>query len=775
MEYVFIQSFQVNHKYMRIKLILSIFLFCIFFCQAQNTNNSVIDSKKNAIPYANVVLCSLDSTYISGTTTDSLGNFSLQQISDNTKLLKVSSIGYFPKWFSIPFPEKIVLQTDTNLLNEVNVIGNRKIYKLSNRGLVADVKGTILETLPNASEILPELPFVSIENGEYIVFGKGKVLIYINNHPLINDKELKQLLPKNIKSIEIITNPGAEYDATIKAVIKITTDKTAGNGLSGQIDFKITQSRRFSKYASVLLNYRYSAWDVFGGLSYNSFNQKNYQKLSNKIILNENDYIQNFEISYPKRFSGIWPRFGLNFNPNSRHSAGIQYTSEISSTKLDFENIISIYSIGMSESSILKSQTKKGEISHDINAYYIGNFTDKLSINFYSNMVIGNAKNAQNSYEHSTPNDTVENIYNKDYTLGAGKLILNYDFSNSSIRIGTEYTYTDIYQKTSINQTDLGIDNSNDHSKQNRYALFTTYQGKFRRFEVGVGLRYENINMRYYNYGVYIAEQSQRYNKFFPDLSFSYNADKYQYQIGYERKNYYPSYYQLRSSINYISPYVYETGNPYLTPNIDNDFSALFSWKTLQLMAHYLISENEIQLVPEIYKNESILVYRNINIPNAKRINLGVSYSSAFGVWRPNIELTGSKQFLLINGINYNKPILYVKNINTLMFKNDWILYFNVYAHTSGNSVIRYNNPSWNLDVKVSKALLSKKLSINIAIVDIFHTNNYSYSMNYINTQTSNHANFDTRYGYIAVYYDFNATRNKYKGQDATDEINRLK
>jgi hypothetical protein len=760
---------------MKFKILVAILIINLY-CQAQNSiNGFVLDNKNQLIFYANVILYSSDTTFIKGSSTDSLGYFNFQQIPFDAKLLRVSSVGYRTEWFSVPFPEKIVLQADTNLLNEINVTANRKIYKLSNRGLVAEVKGTILETLPNASEILPKLPFVSVEKGEYMVFGKGKALIYINNRPLQNESELKQLLPEYIKTIEVITNPGAEYDATVKAVIKITTRRSVGDGLSGHINFEITQSRSFSTDGSVLLNYRSGAWDVFGGVSLNNDKEKDYQKISNKVILNDIDYIQDFDISSNQNMLGFVPRFGINYNPDPNHSAGIQYLVDYSSSTLDFVNKISIDSAGTSDISEMKSLIKNKELIHNINAYYTGKFTDKLSMNFYANFVKGSVKNPQNNYGTESSNDTVLANYDKNYTMGAEKLIFNYNFLNSSVGVGTEYTYTDIIQKTSINKTDLGIDNSDDHSIQNRAALFTTYQGRFGKFGMEAGLRYENINMKYYNEGVYSAEQSQLYNKFFPDLSLSYNAEKYQYQMGYERKIYYPSYYELRSSVKYVSPYVYETGNPYLKPNIDNNFSAMFSWKAIQAMSQYSICENEIQSAAEIYKDNNILVMNNINVPKTERIKFGISYSPVFGIWRPNMELNISKQFLEINNIDYNKPVFSFRCNNTFKFNNDWIFNLNANGNTSGHSGLSYCKPSWNLDLKVSKSLFNKKLNVYVAIMDILHTKNYDYLMNYNNIQITNHKNFDTRYAYIAVYYNFNDTKNRYKGQDATDEINRLK
>ena len=68
--------------------------------------------------------------------------------------------------------------------------------------------------------------------------------------------------------MKIITNPGAEYDATVNAVIRITTVKTTGDGWSGMIDSRVSIERKVSHDAGASLNYRKGGLDLFGSLRY---------------------------------------------------------------------------------------------------------------------------------------------------------------------------------------------------------------------------------------------------------------------------------------------------------------------------------------------------------------------------------------------------------------------------------------------------------------------------------------------------------------------------
>jgi hypothetical protein len=70
--------------------------------------------------------------------------------------------------------------------------------------------------------------------------------------------ELQRLQPSDIKNIEVISNPGARYDASVKSVIRITTKKPQGEGFSfdNSTSFVINEDKRMSYYESFRGNYR---------------------------------------------------------------------------------------------------------------------------------------------------------------------------------------------------------------------------------------------------------------------------------------------------------------------------------------------------------------------------------------------------------------------------------------------------------------------------------------------------------------------------------------
>ena len=364
----------------------------------------------------------------------------------------------------------------------------------------------------------------------------------------------------------------------------------------------------------------------------------------------------------------------------------------------------------------------------------------------------------------------------RDYTLYAMKGIVSYNLGKAVLDMGAEYSHTRVLQSYNINNDDLGIDNTNDKALQNRSALFASYQTQFGKMGLNAGVRYENIVLDYYESEVKNDEQSKRYNQLFPNISVSYANDDIQTVVGYERKVRYPSYRQLRSNIQYSSPFIYESGNPLLQPQIENQFSVMIAWQSLQAMGGYSIIENEMQQIPQQFKDHSIMLFRDENVKRSRNTNIGLSYSPTFGVWRPQLEAGAMWQSLKLDEVDskYNKPIGSAKWLNTFSLPQKWTLRVNASGRTSGHGGVAYMQPSWGIDVAVTKRLMNDKLSINLTASDIFKTNTNKWEMDYGKINMLYDKNIDSRSLSLTISYRFNSTTDKYKGQQASGGVDRL-
>jgi hypothetical protein len=149
----------------------------------------------------------------------------------------------------------------------VVVKGQRPQYKMAKGGMTVDVEHSLLSQAGTASDVLAQLPRVNVDSkGDVSVFAKGKPLVYINSKKISDSDDLKRLKSEDIKSVDIITSPGAQYDATVDAVIRIKTIKKQGEGFSLRNDANATYKSKWMGWEDLDLRYRTGKLEVFGDL-----------------------------------------------------------------------------------------------------------------------------------------------------------------------------------------------------------------------------------------------------------------------------------------------------------------------------------------------------------------------------------------------------------------------------------------------------------------------------------------------------------------------------
>ncbi|MFA7104691.1 MAG: hypothetical protein WC165_06075 [Dysgonamonadaceae bacterium] len=223
----------------------------------------------NPIEFACVALYSVtDTTLITGSVTDSMGNFEIiSELIDNT-FLKVSMVGYETKLVPTDTNLSVVLDETTNELGEVAVYGDLPKIRIKDYALVTTVPNTVLSKAGTANDVLKRLSSLTGKDGEFEVFGKGKAKIFINNREMRDLSELDNINSNDIKEVEIVTNPGARYDASVNAVIRIYTIPKTGDGLGFDLRSSYYRSQNTDLADQLNVNYRKNGWDIFGTFNY---------------------------------------------------------------------------------------------------------------------------------------------------------------------------------------------------------------------------------------------------------------------------------------------------------------------------------------------------------------------------------------------------------------------------------------------------------------------------------------------------------------------------
>ena len=143
-----------------------------------------------------------------------------------------------------------VNSTDSTVfLNEVEVKSFVPKTRLRGDAIVTKIHGTVLEMSGSVHEMLGKVPGMMMEGEELKVIGKGVPVFYVNGRKLYDNEELKRIRSEEILEVEVINNPGAQYDATVSSVVRIRTRRPQGEGFGFNLTAGHSQDLRQADYA----------------------------------------------------------------------------------------------------------------------------------------------------------------------------------------------------------------------------------------------------------------------------------------------------------------------------------------------------------------------------------------------------------------------------------------------------------------------------------------------------------------------------------------------
>lgn len=437
---------------------------------------TVTDERHHPIELADIRLLSAkDSTFITGTTTDTKGHFTLNNPPKSPYILKVAALGYTPVYLQKTTTTPIILYSNAAQLKGITVKGRRDILHRAPGRWIANIENSYLADLGNANDVLNQSPLVRDDDGEVNIFGKGTPDIYINNRLISSTNELRQLKSNEIKKIEIVTTPGAEYSSSVRSVIKIYLKPHQGEGLSGNIGANATLYRRFSEYANTHFNYRYRGMDIFfTGDILDS--RRNYDS-KNRYVTTTITSIYNGKERDGEKAGNLGG--GFNYMPNENQSAGFRYNWYRTPTSTTYNHSTVSQSDGAEYTT--ENQSLTPSYQNYMNAYYSGKF-HRFQIDFNTDYSSGKTKEHNATHEQKTENDHLI-AYNagSEYKIAASKLTMTYTRSHYDIVGGGEYNYTTRREgQTILSNTEAGdLPTTNNKINQQLWAAFATCDWQF--------------------------------------------------------------------------------------------------------------------------------------------------------------------------------------------------------------------------------------------------------------------------------------------------------
>lgn len=658
----------------------------------------------------------------------------------------------------------------------------RPVSRVTREGFAYTIKGTPLAQSGSLTDVLEQMPMIKKSTTGYEVVGKGAAVFYLNGRRVYDMSDLDNISSKDVKNVEVITSPGAQYDSSISSIIKITTVSNALKGLTVNARSTWYQNRHSSWVEQLDLRYNTKRWAVYDNIKYQADKDVTWKDLTQTVHADTLWREASAEQEY-RRQQTLTNILGVDYKLSEGNYIGGRY-----SLTYNLQNDMSLKSTNQitADGSYYDLLTTTGEEhghrrpQHLFNLYYsgaVGGYTLNADIDYIMSSVVTDNVYAElsESKEHRTI-DALSNVRNRLLSLRGS---IGHKLFGGDATIGMEYRNT--HRNDDYTNSSEYIPTSISQLKETQYAPFVDYSVLTKVGLFGLGVRLENTNFKYYSDGKYVPEQSQSTTKLFPNFSWGIRVGAMMAQLAYSTSINRPTYRQLSSNTLYGSRYTYQTGNPLLRPEYTHELTLQGVWKFIQFQASYSDTRNAIinwatQL--ESQPAVSVISYKNLN--SVKQMRLAVVLSRTFGFWNPQLTLAMNKQFLHLHTqlgtVSLNDPICIAMLSNSFKVSPTFTIFLTANYQSPGDyRNVHLNRHLGSVDFNATKTFWHDRISLQLKVNDIFNTQkdgNEIYSdrmtMNLLNT-------YDYRAVSLTLRYQLNPKDYKQHSHSNIDsELKRL-
>ncbi len=739
----------------------------------------IVDEKGLPLPYATVTLLApTDSAFITGGVSNENGDFVIPCQAQRL-IVKVTCIGYHTVMRNAPVGKlgTIIMKPETYMVQGVVVKGEVPQYKMTQGGMTVEVQHSILHDIGTANDLLTMLPMVQERDGKFNVLAKGEPEIYINNKKVRDANELKQLKSIDIKSVDIITAPGAQYDAEVNAVIRIKTLKPQGDGLSLMATSQTWRNNKWNTYDDLTLKYRTGGLEVFATMALDNGHYSNDQDLDQELHIKKDLFNVHADLPVRSSWTELQYQTGLSYDFNADHSVGLSFSSQkilYNSFKSDMEQHY-LKNGAFYGDIFLKTDIRElDKPVWELNTYYVGK-AGKMGIDLNATVLRRESWNDLTQQEFSKElGDRPITTQNWDKnTMVAGKLVLTYPVWKGVLSGGSEATST-LSHGHNYNEENI-IPEADTETNERNIAGFTEYEMQLGAWHLNAGLRYEHVSADYHSFGIWQPEPSRTYNDWFPNLSAAWQKGKWGAQLSYSKRITRPRYGLLTSLIVYDSRMFYEGGNPLLRPSVRQsiDLNLTYSWLTF--VAGFTREKDIISHIATVYDEEKeIALFRPINFDHQDRVYATLTASPKFGFWQPTATLHYYQQKFDAkeNGASekLDKPEFSFDLMSWFVVNPTTKALVNINYTGSNHWACMYRGSNFAVNARLQKSFWKGQLTGTLYANDIFRTARNKMTTYYAIGKTVQDVYTYTQCVGLTVSYNFNATRSKYRGTGAGNE-----
>jgi len=767
-------------------IILLLFLVVSATTAAQTTfRGTLVNPDQKPVSDANIILMSLpDSTLVKGVISNGHGSFELPNPANSKKvLIKITHLEYQGEVFPPTSSNlgTIVLIPTSNELDAVVVTARRRpILEQKGTRISTNVAQSTLQKLPTTDMLLNFLPGVSTSytGGGFEVFGKGNPIFYINNRRVRNLDEVYQLSPKDIERIEMETQPGAAFGNTVGAVIYIILKKKPGDGLSGAAENTFYFFKKGIMDETWLsLNYRKGKTDWFTSISNdNHFNQEDYNVAQDLQVFTQNNQwrVLNDEI-HQNQHKNIKTKIGFAHEFSEEHSLGMSIRGSI----IPFSG----HNFSTQETTTYKNQllTAQGRNEYDqfeqdkklsVNAYYEGKLTDVLKMQTDVDYIGLRSDNTSDIVEHNLLNTTSRNVHTHSDVISDWwglKTTFFQQLGKGTLGYGVEVSNlhrTENYQ-------DNVLSAFNAKNNETRSDAFLSFSYPIKKVNLKLGTRYEYADFDYYENEQKSEAKSKTYRDWLPNVSVAFPWEKTQITFSYARKIKRPAFHDLSDYNSYVSSFLYNRGNPYIIPQLTDEWNTLATYGPISASVTYSHIHKGIYADYQLSSINSDAVEKILrNYDDFSLLKCALNAQKQIGKWMPKLTLTYEKPFA--DKVFYKSEGLFsVEWMNQITPSENWLFLVMLLYKSKGSMQEAYiYKPGSGVFVGVGRAFFHQSLSVYAVASDFYNgLNRHARIQNsYISNSTAySYSNFSFK---IGISYNFNTTQSKYKGKEISEEEN---
>lgn len=781
-------------KNLTIAILWVLFAICCTYGQTYKVTGKVVDEQNQIVPYANILLLrAIDSTFVQGTSANDEGFFELVEVAPDLYLLQASYVGRGsePRALDITTDVSLgalIIPLSDNELDEVVVTAQRpKLQRLPDR-LVFSVENTVVSQ-GTSWDILKNTPGVIVNQDQLLIRGQNAT-VYLNDRKVqLSGQEVQDLLQglsgTNIKSVEVIANPPASYDAEGGPILNIVTSKNIVPGYKGSVNGTFTQAV-FPKFSMGTSHYyKTDKLNLFANYTINP--QKEINKTNKGInFIDSNDAV----------FS-VWDTDYDQTNRSQSQNASfiLDYTFDAQNSLNVTSNLL--FNLDQEQETVLNTDMGNAQAQLDSTfATRNGSNLDNTNLAFdltYVHKLKKEGAQIRANGHYTYFNGEMFQRLSTSYFDANGSFLRDFGFdtdSDQEIKIFTgQLDYSTpigsmsfesgakLSSITSENTMDFfnfnGSSNTVDASQSDRYiydedvyAAYMSLVKNWEKWSMKLGVRGELTKAK--GNSITLGEtNTQDFFEPFPSVYLLYSpSDKHSFAFDYGRNINRPKYNDLNPFRFFYNENDFEEGNPSLRPSFSNNFNFNYTLNSEFFfdvyyrdngsnIAYLVFQDNQNQTLVELKQNVLDSKSYGLDFTLSKSIAPAwflYAYTSLFHEKETFLaEESGNVPYT--NGVN--GVYAYLGNYLTLSKDGTFT------GEIAGTYISKFlfgsyvSDEQFNLTIGLRKTLFDNKVTVSLAAEDILEQYVPTYRSKYLNQDNFYRRRPETQFIRFGFTYNF--------------------